>query len=168
MSLRRAAHSNHSVSGSRENAQPPPAASYVLRRRAHTRIEEVRAAVNGRDFGRSRRNFSKEHRTIVSLQTERKRRIRVRLETHADSRGCHEDANSSDMTVLRVTFGYEWHFHRSSGSAQTTLKRYFGLLEATFLTEMLPAWSGGRTMRLVNSPKVFLGDTGLLSYSHGG
>lgn len=56
---------------------------------------------------------------------------------------------------------------RSSGFAQTTLKRYFALLEATFLVETLPAWSGSRTKRLVKAPKVFLGDTGLLSYVQG-
>lgn len=56
---------------------------------------------------------------------------------------------------------------RSMGFAQTTLKRYFALLEATFLIETLPAWSGSRTKRLVKAPKVFLGDTGLLSYLQG-
>lgn len=56
---------------------------------------------------------------------------------------------------------------RSIGFAQTTLKRYFALLEMTFLVETLPAWSGSRTKRLVKAPKVFFGDTGLLSYLQG-
>lgn len=56
---------------------------------------------------------------------------------------------------------------RSVGFAQCTLKRYFALLEATFLVETLPARSGTQTKRLVKAPKVFLGDMGLLSYLQG-
>lgn len=56
---------------------------------------------------------------------------------------------------------------RSIGFAQTTLKRYFALLEAALLIEMLPAWTGSRTKRLVKAPKVFLSDTGLFSYLQG-
>lgn len=56
---------------------------------------------------------------------------------------------------------------RSIGFAQTTLKRYFALLEMTFLIETLPAWSGSRTKQLVKAPKLFLSDTGLLSYLQG-
>jgi len=56
---------------------------------------------------------------------------------------------------------------RSIGFAQTTLKRYFALLEMTFLIETLPAWSGSRTKRLVKAPKLYLSDTGLLSNLQG-
>jgi predicted AAA+ superfamily ATPase len=56
---------------------------------------------------------------------------------------------------------------RSIGFAQTTLKRYFALLEMTFLIETLPAWSGSRTKQLVKAPKLFLSDTGLLSFLQG-
>lgn len=56
---------------------------------------------------------------------------------------------------------------RSIGFPQTTLKRYFALLEMTFLIETLPAWSGSRTKQLVKAPKLFLSDTGLLSYLQG-
>ncbi len=56
---------------------------------------------------------------------------------------------------------------RSIGFAQTTLKRYFALLEMAFLIEALPAWSGSRTKQLVKAPKLFLSDTGLLSYLQG-
>ena len=50
---------------------------------------------------------------------------------------------------------------RTVGMPQTTLKRYFGLLEATFLVRTLPAWSGNLGLRLLKSPKLFLVDTGL-------
>lgn len=53
---------------------------------------------------------------------------------------------------------------RSISIAQTTLKRYIALLEATFLLRPLPAWSGNLGKRLVKSPKVMLCDTGLAAY----
>lgn len=45
----------------------------------------------------------------------------------------------------------------------TTLRRYMGLLSATFAVRMLPAWSSNLGLRLVKSPKVYLSDTGLCS-----
>ena len=51
---------------------------------------------------------------------------------------------------------------RSAGIPASTLKRYFALLEATFLIHTLPAWSSNLSKRLVKSPKVLLNDTGLL------
>ena len=56
---------------------------------------------------------------------------------------------------------------RSGGHAQTTLKRYITLLEQLFLIELLPAYSGNLTKRLVKSPKLFFTDTGLLSELQG-
>lgn len=53
---------------------------------------------------------------------------------------------------------------RSSGLAQTTLKRYTALLEGTYLLQMLPAWSTNLSKRLVKSPKLFLTDTGLMAH----
>jgi len=44
------------------------------------------------------------------------------------------------------------------------LKRYFALLETTFLVELLRAWSGNLGQRLIHSPKVYLNDTGLLAH----
>lgn len=43
----------------------------------------------------------------------------------------------------------------------TTLLRYLTLLEATFLVQMLPAWSSNLGIRLAKAPKVILCDTGL-------
>jgi predicted AAA+ superfamily ATPase len=53
---------------------------------------------------------------------------------------------------------------RSIGFPQMTLKRYMTLLETTFLIETVPAWSGSVKNRLIKAPKLFIGDTGLLSY----
>jgi len=47
---------------------------------------------------------------------------------------------------------------------QTTLKRYFALLEMTFLLQPLPAWSSNLGKRLVKSSKLYLNDTGLLAH----
>lgn len=53
---------------------------------------------------------------------------------------------------------------RDAGIAPTTLKRYWGLLEAVFLGITLPAWSGNLTSRLSKAPKLMIGDAGLLCH----
>lgn len=53
---------------------------------------------------------------------------------------------------------------RSSGLSQTTLKRYFSLLETLFLVYRLPAWERNLGKRLVKAPKVFLPDSGMLAH----
>lgn len=53
---------------------------------------------------------------------------------------------------------------RSSGLPTSTLKRYFSLLEATFLIQTLPAWSSNLSKRLVKSPKTLVVDSGLLCH----
>jgi predicted AAA+ superfamily ATPase len=53
---------------------------------------------------------------------------------------------------------------RSSGLPQTTLKRYFSLLQALFLVHSIPAWSNNLSKRLVKSPKIHLVDTGVLCH----
>ena len=53
---------------------------------------------------------------------------------------------------------------RAAGIPQSTLKRYFALFEATFLAQLIPAWSTNLGKRLVKSPKVYLVDTGLAGY----
>ncbi|MCA9300424.1 MAG: ATP-binding protein, partial [Phycisphaerales bacterium] len=47
------------------------------------------------------------------------------------------------------------------GMSQTTLKRYFALLEALFLVRTIPAWSSNLSSRLTKSPKVHILDSGL-------
>ena len=53
---------------------------------------------------------------------------------------------------------------RTLALPQTTLKRYFALLEATFLVQLLQPWSSNLGQRLIQTPKVYLDDTGLLSH----
>jgi predicted AAA+ superfamily ATPase len=53
---------------------------------------------------------------------------------------------------------------RSSGIAQTTLKRYLSLLATLFLFEELPAWSINIGKRYVKMPKAFLSDSGLAAH----
>jgi predicted AAA+ superfamily ATPase len=53
---------------------------------------------------------------------------------------------------------------RSLSLPQTTLKRYFALLEATFLVQLLRPWSVNVGQRVIHTPKVYVNDTGLLSH----
>ncbi|MBL8335769.1 MAG: ATP-binding protein [Rhodoferax sp.] len=53
---------------------------------------------------------------------------------------------------------------RASGLTQTTLKRYFSLLEMLFLVVRIPAWARNAGKRLVKAPKVFLPDSGMLAW----
>jgi len=53
---------------------------------------------------------------------------------------------------------------RTAGIAQSTLKRYFALLEVLFLVARLPSWERNPGERLVKAPKVFLPDSGLLCH----
>jgi uncharacterized protein len=53
---------------------------------------------------------------------------------------------------------------RALALPQTTLKRYFALLETTFLVQMIPAWSMNVGQRSIRTPKIYLNDTGLLAH----
>ena len=53
---------------------------------------------------------------------------------------------------------------RTAVIAQSTLKRYFALLEILFLAVRLPSWEHSPGKRLVKAPKVFLPDSGLLNH----
>ena len=53
---------------------------------------------------------------------------------------------------------------RSVALPQTTLKRYFALLEATFLVQLLRPWARNLGKRIIQTPKVYLNDTGLLAH----
>ena len=50
---------------------------------------------------------------------------------------------------------------------QTTLKRYFALLEGTFVVQLLCPWSRNLGKRVIQTPKVYLNDTGLLAHMLG-
>jgi hypothetical protein len=49
----------------------------------------------------------------------------------------------------------------------TTLRRYLALLEATFLVQLLPAWSANQGQKFVKAPKLVLADTGSMAYLTG-
>jgi len=53
---------------------------------------------------------------------------------------------------------------RDAGLVMMTLKRYLSILEATYLVKRLPAWFKNIGKRLIKAPKLYLTDTGLLSY----
>lgn len=53
---------------------------------------------------------------------------------------------------------------RDAAMPQTTFQRYWALLEATFLVRTLPPWHANLGLRLVKTPKVLLGDTGLMCH----
>ena len=53
---------------------------------------------------------------------------------------------------------------RTAGLAQSTLKRYFALLEMLFLVTRVSPWERNPGKRLVKAPKVFLPDSGLLCH----
>lgn len=53
---------------------------------------------------------------------------------------------------------------RDAAMPQTTLQRYWALLEATFLVRTVPPWHANLGLRVVKTPKVLFGDTGLLCH----
>ena len=53
---------------------------------------------------------------------------------------------------------------RTMALPQTTLKRFFALLEATFLVQLLRPWARNLGQRAIQTPKVYLNDTGLLAH----
>lgn len=56
---------------------------------------------------------------------------------------------------------------RSARIPVSTLNRYLTLLQATFLLQLIPAWSSSLSSRLVKAPKVLLNDSGILAYLAG-
>jgi uncharacterized protein len=89
-------------------------------------------------------------------------------------RGIRDLANITDLTavprllsVVAARAGGLLNFadlSRTVGLPQTTLKRYFALLESTFLVQLLRPWATNLGQRVIQTPKVYLNDTGLLSY----
>jgi len=56
---------------------------------------------------------------------------------------------------------------RDAALSLDTVRRYVGILEASFSIVRLPAWRKARTARLVKSPKVFVADAGLAAWLNG-
>ena len=92
-------------------------------------------------------------------------------------RDVRDIANIEDLAVLprllsllaaRTTALVNYaEISRSTGIAQSTLKRYMALLEMAFLVQPVRAWSGNLSQRLIKAPKLFLNDTGLLVHMLG-
>jgi uncharacterized protein len=56
---------------------------------------------------------------------------------------------------------------RTIALPQTTLKRYFALLEGTFLVQLLRPWARNLGKRVIQTPKAYLNDSGLLAHTLG-
>ena len=56
---------------------------------------------------------------------------------------------------------------RTMAVPQTTLKRHFALLEGTFVVQLLRPWARNLGKRVIQTPKVYLNDTGLLAHMLG-
>ncbi len=69
------------------------------------------------------------------------------------------------MLATRVSSAINFaDISRDLSIPQTTLKRYFALLEMTFLVHALSPWSSNNSKRLVKSRKLYLNDSGLLAH----
>jgi uncharacterized protein len=74
------------------------------------------------------------------------------------------------LTVVAARAGNLLNFadlSRTMAMPQTTLKRYFALLENTFLVQLLRPWARNLGKRVIQTPKVYLNDSGLLAYTLG-
>ena len=68
-------------------------------------------------------------------------------------------------TMLAHWHGQLWNgaeFGRAFGVAHTTVRRYLDLLTSVFVVRQLPPWHANVAKRQVRSPKVYVGDSGIL------
>ncbi len=68
-------------------------------------------------------------------------------------------------TMLAHWHGQLWNgaeFGRAFGVAHTTVRRYLDLLTSVFVVQQLQPWHENVAKRQVRSPKVYIGDSGLL------
>ena len=68
-------------------------------------------------------------------------------------------------TMLAHWHGQLWNgaeFGRAFGVAHTTVRRYLDLLTSVFVVRQLQPWHANVARRQVRSPKVYVGDSGLL------
>ena len=56
---------------------------------------------------------------------------------------------------------------RDAGLSSSTARRYLNLLEVSWLTVTIPAYSASRSKRLIKSPKLYCTDSGLACYLAG-
>ena len=114
----------------------------------------------------------------VEMQNERERHIwfdgYVRTYLERDLRELSSVSSLPDFrrlmqaAALRVgTFLNQTDLARDVGLSQPTVHRYLNLLETSYLLVRLPAYSVNRTKRLMKSPKLYWGDTGLALFLAG-
>ena len=68
-------------------------------------------------------------------------------------------------TMLAHWHGQLWNgaeFGRAFGVSHTTIRRYLDLLTSVFMVRQLQPWHENIAKRQVRSPKIYLGDTGIL------
>ena len=68
-------------------------------------------------------------------------------------------------TMLAHWHGQLWNgaeFGRAFGVSHTTIRRYLDLLTSVFMVRQLQPWRENIAKRQVRSPKIYLGDTGIL------
>lgn len=53
---------------------------------------------------------------------------------------------------------------RDASVSRTTLQRYLTLLQTIFIIDVLPAWFNNRNKRIIKTPKITFGDTGLMAH----
>ena len=73
------------------------------------------------------------------------------------------------MTCLRIgQLANQTELGRDAALSQPTVHRYLNLLETSYMLVRVPAYSVNRTKRLIKSPKLYWGDTGLALFLAGG
>jgi predicted AAA+ superfamily ATPase len=92
----------------------------------------------------------------VRTYLERDLRSLASIESLSDFRRLMKAASLRTGQVLNQT-----ELGRDIGLPQPTVHRWLNLLEASYLLVRLPAYAVNRTKRLVKSPKIFWGDTGV-------
>lgn len=111
------------------------------------------------------------------VQTRSMRRIALWFQAYLTTliqRDIRDIANISDVAGIQKILLLSAHracnlfnlsdIARLSGVKNTTVQRYFSLLEAIFLVQRLLPWNKTLDARIVKTPKLFFLDTGLLTY----
>lgn len=108
---------------------------------------------------------------LASQRPGREAALRRRRDGFAayDDRATGARTGSSRRSTIAMRAGMSLRQEQASGNwlaaplalSRPTVRDYVTLLERMFLVEELPPWHGNRLSRLVETPKVHLGDSGL-------
>ena len=81
----------------------------------------------------------------------------------------HDFRRLMRMTCLRIgQLVNQTELGRDAALSQPTVHRYLNLLETSYMLVRVPAYAVNRTKRLIKSPKLYWGDTGLALFLAGG